>query len=102
MNPLVAFFHTKPKSWDGCRPPTAAERMARYSKRHAEDMQHRENLGAAPTRARIEGGHAVLVSLPGRVNRLPNQLPEESHADYEARMRRLREARRGGQSKDLA
>jgi len=88
--------------WAGCHAPSPAERMARYSKRHAEDMQQRENLGAAPIRARIEGGHAVLVSLPGRINRLPNQLPDESHAEYEARMQRMREARRTSQLKDQA
>jgi hypothetical protein len=74
MNALIAFFHTKPKSWDGCRPPTAAERMARYSKRHAEDMQQRENAGAAAARMRVVNGRVVLLALPGRVNPLPKDL----------------------------
>lgn len=71
MNALLAFFHTKPKSWEGCRPPTAAERMARYSLRHAADMQMRENAGAGVARVRVVDGRTVLVALPGRVNPLP-------------------------------
>jgi hypothetical protein len=71
MNALIPFFRTKPASWSGCRPLTAAERMARYSQRHAEDMQQRTNAGAAAPKVRIVDGRQVLVALPGRVNPLP-------------------------------
>jgi hypothetical protein len=71
MNPLIAFFRTKPGSWKGCRPLSAAERMARYSLRHAEDMQQRENAGAGLTRVRVIDGRVVMIALPGRVNTLP-------------------------------
>lgn len=71
MHALIPFFRTKPASWYGCRPLTAAERMARYSKRHAEDMQQRENAGAAAPKVRIVDGRPVLIALPGRVNPLP-------------------------------
>jgi hypothetical protein len=57
--------------WADCHAPSASERMARYSKRHAEDMQQRENAGAAAARMRIVNGRAVLLALPGRVNPLP-------------------------------
>lgn len=71
MNPLVAFFHTKPNSWSGCRPLSAAERMARYSPRHAEEIQQRENAGAAAPKTKLIDGKPVLLALPGRVNPLP-------------------------------
>jgi hypothetical protein len=71
MNALIPFFRTKPGSWDGCRPLSAAERMARYSQRHAEDMQQRENAGAGLARVRVVDGRTVMVALPGRVNPLP-------------------------------
>jgi hypothetical protein len=69
----LALFHTKPKRFAGCTPPTAAERMARYSLRAAMDMQARENEGAGYARVRVVDGRQVLVALPGRVNKLPNQ-----------------------------
>lgn len=71
MNALIPFFRTKPGSWDGCRPLSAAERMARYSQRVAEDMQQRENVGAALPKVRLVDGRMVLIALPGRINTLP-------------------------------
>ena len=71
MNALLAIFSTKRASWSGCRPLSAIERMARYSQRHAQDMQQRENAGAAPPKVRVIYGREVLVALPGRVNPLP-------------------------------
>lgn len=71
MHALIPFFRTKAHSFAGCRPLTAAERMARYSQRHADDMQQRENAGAAAPKVRIIDGRQVLVALPGRVNPLP-------------------------------
>lgn len=74
MIALPSFFRrTRPASWSGCLPLTAAERMARYSPRHAEDMQQRENAGAAAPKVRIVDGRTVLVALPGRVNALPKE-----------------------------
>jgi hypothetical protein len=93
MSALLSFFRTKQHSWSGCRPLTAAERMARYSPPTAEQMQQRENAGAAAPKAKLVDGGVVLVALPGRVNRMPNQLPNESHANYEARMEVLRKQR---------
>lgn len=77
MNAL-SIFRTKPHKWDGCTPPTAAERMAQYSKRHAADMQARANAGAAPPKVRIVDGRPVLVALPGRPNPLPKDQIEET------------------------
>jgi hypothetical protein len=93
MNPLIAFFHAKPGRWDGCRQPSAAERMARYSNRHAEDAQRRENAGAA---APLQDGHQVIVADLARLNRLPNQRADETRAEYEARMAELRAKRLAG------
>lgn len=102
MNALIRFFRTKPGSWDGCRPLTAAERMARYSVRHAEDMRQRENAGAGLTRVRVVEDRLVLVALPGRVNHLPNRLPDESASEYEARVQALRAERLAALPKDHA
>lgn len=93
MNPLIAFFHTKPGRWDGCRQPSAAERMARYSNRHTEDLQQRENDGAAKPHIRLTGDSHVIVATLGRINRLPNQRADETRADYETRMAQLRAQR---------
>lgn len=71
MIALIQFFQTKPRAWVGCRPLSAAERMARYSLRHSLDMQHRENLGAGMPHARIVDGRPVLLALPGAINVLP-------------------------------
>jgi hypothetical protein len=71
MHALIPFFRTKPASWSGCLPLTAAQRMARYSARHAEEIQQRENAGAAAPKVRLVDGRPVLVALPGRVNPLP-------------------------------
>jgi hypothetical protein len=74
MMPLASIFRrTKPGTWTGCLPPTAAERMARYSQRHAEEIQQRENAGAAPPKVRLVDGHPVLIALDGRVNSLPKR-----------------------------
>ena len=72
MNALLAIFHTKPNSWSGCRPLSAAERMARYSPRHAEEIQQRENAGAAAPKTKLIDGKPVLLALAGRVNQLPD------------------------------
>lgn len=71
MNALLSLFATRPASWSGCRPPSPAERMARYSARHAAEIQQRENAGAAAPKARLVDGRPVLIALPGRVNPLP-------------------------------
>ena len=57
--------------WAGCHAPSPSERMARYSQRHAEDIQQRTNAGAGLPRVRLVDGQPVLVALPGRVNPLP-------------------------------
>lgn len=62
--------------WTGCTPPTAAERMAAYSPRHAAELQTRENAGAAPPKVRIVAGRPVLVALDGA----PNPLPKDAKA----------------------
>lgn len=71
MHALIPFFRTKAHKFTGCTPPSAADRMARYSLRHAEDVRQRENAGAAAPKVRIVDGRPVLVALPGRVNPLP-------------------------------
>lgn len=71
MNALLTFFHPKPKSWIGCRPLSAAERVERYSLRHAEDMRQRENEGAGFPRVQLRGDRMVLVALRGSVNVIP-------------------------------
>ena len=71
MHALIPLFRTRAHKFTGCTPLSAAERMARYSQRYAEDMQQRENAGAALPKARIVDGRPVLVALPGRVNPLP-------------------------------
>jgi hypothetical protein len=47
--------------------------MEHYSRRHADEMRQRENLGAAHPKARIVDGRPVLVALPGKVNPLPKE-----------------------------
>lgn len=71
MHALIPIIRTRRASWAGCRPLTAAERMAQYSRRHAAEMQARENAGAAAPKVRLVDGRPVLVALPGRVNALP-------------------------------
>lgn len=71
MNALLSIFRTRPHRFTGCTPPSAVERMARYSQRHADDMRQRENAGAAAPRTRLVAGRVVLLALPGRVNTLP-------------------------------
>jgi hypothetical protein len=71
MNALLSIFRTKPHRFTGCTPLSAAERMARYSQRHAAEIQARENAGAAAPRTRLVQGRVVLLALPGRVNTLP-------------------------------
>lgn len=77
MNPL-AIFHTRRKSFAGCTPLSAAERMARYSQRHAQEMQARENAGASAPRMRLVNGRTVLIALPGHPNPLPKDQTGES------------------------
>lgn len=93
MNALLRVFSARPHSFAGCTPPSPADRMARYSARYAADMRARDNAGAAPPRVRVVAGREVVVSLPGHVNRLPNQGVDESREDYETRMQRQRSAR---------
>ena len=66
----AALFASRPR-WTGCTPPSAAERMARYSQRYAAEMQARENAGAAAPKVRLIDGRAVLIALPGKPNALP-------------------------------
>ena len=79
MNALLTIFHPKRGSWTGCRPLSAAERMARYSPRHAEEIRQRENDGAATPRVRLVDGKPVLVALSGNVNVLPGGKKEFAH-----------------------
>jgi len=60
--------------WTGCTPPTAAERMAAYSLRHAAELRARENAGVAVPKARIVAGRPVLVALEGAPNLLPKDV----------------------------
>lgn len=73
MNPIASIFRTRRDRWDGCTPPSPAERMARYSQRHAEEMRLRENLGAGLPRVRLVDGRPVLVALPGSASHLPKE-----------------------------
>ena len=68
---LLAFLFFPRDRWAQCHQPSAAERMARYSSRHAADMQQRQNAGAAAPRVRLVDGRPVLVALDGRPNVLP-------------------------------
>lgn len=83
MSALFSIFRTRTgwfsgdTRWTGCTPPTAAERMAHYSQRHAADMQARENAGAAAPRVKLVDGKPVLVALPGRVNTTTHAPPLE-------------------------
>jgi len=70
MSLLASLFFPRDR-WAQCHQPTAAERMARYSARHATEIQQRENAGAAPPRVRLVDGAPVLVALDGRPNALP-------------------------------
>ncbi len=70
MNLRLQLFRTRPGHWDNCVPPSPADRMERYSPRHAADMRARQNAGAAAPRVRIVDGKEVMVALPGRVNRI--------------------------------
>ena len=74
----AAWFAPRPR-WTGCTPPSAAERMAHYSLRHAADMQARENAGAAAPKVRLVDGRPVLIALDGRPNVIPSThaLPPE-------------------------
>jgi len=65
-------FAPRPR-WTGCTPPSAADRMALYSQRYAEEMRLRENAGAAPPKVRLVDGRPVLLALLGRVNPLPKK-----------------------------
>lgn len=71
MIPLLSIFQTRRHSFAGCTPLSAAERMARYSHRHAQEIQQRENEGAAAPRVRLVDGRPVLVALEGKPNALP-------------------------------
>lgn len=80
MNSILSIFRTRMPffgggqgQWTGCTPLSAAERMARYSQRHAADMQARHNAGAAAPRVQLVDGNLVLIALDGRVNTLPKR-----------------------------
>jgi len=56
-----------------CEVPTAADRMARYSRKHATRMQMLDNMSVAePPLIRRADGSMVLVALPGKPNRVGN------------------------------
>ncbi len=80
MKLALSLIRTRPSTFKGCTPPTPAERMARVSPRHAEEMRLRENAGAAAPRVRIVDGRAVMVALPGSVNALPKDAKAEGQA----------------------
>jgi hypothetical protein len=60
---------------ESCRPLSAAERMVIHSQRRAQEIQDRENEGAAAPRVRIIQGRPVLIALSGSVNQLPKDKP---------------------------
>lgn len=70
MSLLASLFFPRDR-WAQCHQPTAAERMARYSARHAVEIQQRENAGAGVPRVRLVDGAPVLVALDGHPNVLP-------------------------------
>lgn len=76
----LPIFRTRRKDMEGYTPPSPAERMARYSLRHAEEMRQRENLGAGLPRARLIDGRLVLIALPGQPNELPKADQQEGDA----------------------
>ena len=78
---MLSIFRTRSRNWTGCTPPSAAERMARYSHRHAADMQARANASAAAPRTRLVDGKTVMIALPGHVNTLPATAPALSGKD---------------------
>jgi len=64
MNALLPFFRTTRNSWDDCRQPTPAERMAPHNARRAAEMQRIENLRHGTPRGRFVNGRFVFYSLP--------------------------------------
>lgn len=75
MNALSHLLRHVDRRAESCRPLSASERMALYSQRHAQEMQERENEGAAAPRVRLINGRPVLVALAGNVNPLPKDKP---------------------------
>lgn len=71
MNALRSIFRPRRDRMTGCTPPTAAERMAAYSARYAEEMRQRENAGAALPKVCFVDGRPALVALDGHPNALP-------------------------------
>lgn len=71
MNALRHLLRHVDQRAESCRPLSAAERMALYSLRHAQELRERENEGAAAPRVRLINGRPVLVALGGRPNELP-------------------------------
>lgn len=71
MNALRHLLTRVDQRAESCRPLSAAERMAIHSQRRAQEMQERENEGAAPPRVRFIEGRPVLVALDGKPNDLP-------------------------------
>ncbi|PMQ04200.1 hypothetical protein DyAD56_16045 [Dyella sp. AD56] len=70
---LFSIFRTRRGEWTGCTPPSAAERMALYSPRHAAEIQARENAGTAAPRFTLHNGRPVLVAFPTRLNPVPKE-----------------------------
>lgn len=71
MNALRLLIIRVDQRAESCRPLSAAERMAIHSQRRAQEMQDRENEGAAAPRIRLIDGRPVLLALAGRPNELP-------------------------------
>jgi hypothetical protein len=71
MNPLRHLLTRVDQRAESCRPLSAAERMAIHSQRRAQEIQERENEGAAAPRVRLINGRLVLVALDGKPNDLP-------------------------------
>lgn len=75
MNTLRRLLTRVDNRAESCRPLSAAERMAMHSQRRAQEIQERENEGAAAPRVRIIQGRPVLIALHGNVNQLPKGKP---------------------------
>lgn len=75
MNALRLLITRVDQRAESCRPLSAAERMAIHSQRRAQEMQERENEGAASPRVRFIEGRPVLVALDGKPNDLPKDKP---------------------------
>lgn len=75
MNALRHLLRHVDQRAESCRPLSAAERMAIHSQRRAQEIQERENEGAAAPRVRFINDRPVLVALDGKPNDLPKDKP---------------------------